>query len=314
MYLHVLLFLSWLLLPQPTLVISTTPNYTANVAAVTNSTFFIAKNGSCSLTCGSLTVPYPFGIGVGSGCSIDRGFDITCDNSSGPPKAFIGTGNVEILSISQNQVRIRSRVARACYNEAGALTKPLPAWVNLGDPGAYPYTISDVVNKFTVVGCDDYGWILGIFGGKNLISGCTSQCGNRKDVGDETGYCQTNIPKELTKYNITLRSFNNHTTGQLEEANKKQAVGAKVAERIAKHKEELDQVDSSAYQAGQKKAAKYYATGQGLDAAQVPRDALIRQIPEAPIPDVPISPSAEEEPTEESIEHVEDESKPPAAT
>ncbi|KAH7844517.1 hypothetical protein Vadar_028910 [Vaccinium darrowii] len=100
----------------------------------------------------------------------------------------------------------------------------------------------------------------------------------------------------------------------LEAIKKEQAVDAKVAETIAKHKEELDQVDSSAYQAGQNKAAKYYATGQGLDAAQVQRDVPIRQIPKAPIPDVPISPSAEEEPTEESTEHVEDESKPPAAT
>ncbi|KAH7842660.1 hypothetical protein Vadar_007793 [Vaccinium darrowii] len=123
-YLHVLLFLSWLLLPQPTLVISTTTTTAAAaVDAITNKTFFIAKPG-CQLECGKLTVPYPFGIGVGSNCSIARGFDINCNTSSDSPKAFISTGNVEVISISQTQVRVRNYVARACYNEAGDLTEP----------------------------------------------------------------------------------------------------------------------------------------------------------------------------------------------
>ncbi|KAH7842115.1 hypothetical protein Vadar_001611 [Vaccinium darrowii] len=63
---------------QPTLGISTT-NITAAATAdaITNTTFFVAKPG-CQLKCGSLTVPYLFGIGVGSSCSIDPEFDITC--------------------------------------------------------------------------------------------------------------------------------------------------------------------------------------------------------------------------------------------
>ncbi|KAH7844891.1 hypothetical protein Vadar_032716 [Vaccinium darrowii] len=214
MYLHVLLFLSWLLLPQPTLGITTTPNYTANAANITNSTFFIAKNGSCNLTCGSLTVPYPFGIGVGSGCSISPWFDINCSHSANPPKAFIGEG-VEVRSISQTEVRIRNYVARACYDNNGNEITSNGAWVALGNQSLNPYALSDVANKFTVVGCDDYAWILGTFGGKNLNSGCMSQCTERTDVSEETGYCQTDIPKGLATYNITLRSFNNHTTSQV---------------------------------------------------------------------------------------------------
>ncbi|KAH7844347.1 hypothetical protein Vadar_027061 [Vaccinium darrowii] len=117
MYLHVLLFLSWLLLPQPTLGINTTTTtITAAVDAITNKTFFIAKNRSCSLKCGNLTVPYPFGIGVGSGCSIRPEFDINCNTFSDPPKAFITTSDFEVLNISQNQVRVRNFVASACYD------------------------------------------------------------------------------------------------------------------------------------------------------------------------------------------------------
>ncbi|KAH7842209.1 hypothetical protein Vadar_002677 [Vaccinium darrowii] len=212
MYLHVLLFLSWLLLPQPTLGINTTTTtITTAVDAITNNTFFIAKNGSCSLTCGNLTIPYPFGIGVGSGCSIGSWFDITCDTSSDTPKAYIGMSNIEVLNISQNQVKVRNFVASACYDNNGNQTTNKPAWLKLGDPGVSPDTFSDVANKFTIVGCDDLALISETFGNKNLDSGCLSLCFNRSDVGDRTGYFQTDIPKGLTYYNISLLSVFNHT-------------------------------------------------------------------------------------------------------
>ncbi|KAH7843393.1 hypothetical protein Vadar_016049 [Vaccinium darrowii] len=230
MYLHVLLFLSCLLLPQPALGINTTATpITTAVDAITNSSFFIAKPG-CNHTCGSLTVPYPFGIGVESGCFIDPEFNITCDTSSGPPKAFLGTSTIEVLSISQNQVRIGNNVASACYDNNGSMTENAWASTSLGDPSVSAYTFSDVANKFTVVGCDDYAFIKWTFENNNLSRGCMVKI------------LFVHVEDEAIK--------------------KEQPVDAKVAETIAKRKEELDQVDSSAYQAGQNKTAKYYATGQ----------------------------------------------------
>ncbi|MFS8014394.1 hypothetical protein Hanom_Chr15g01343991 [Helianthus anomalus] len=35
-----------------------------------------------------LYVAYPFGIRVGSGCSIDESFDLTCNTTYDPPKLF----------------------------------------------------------------------------------------------------------------------------------------------------------------------------------------------------------------------------------
>ncbi|KAL0426227.1 UNVERIFIED_CONTAM: Wall-associated receptor kinase [Sesamum latifolium] len=57
----------------------------------------ITKPG-CQSKCGNLTVPYPFGIGLASGCSIDPAFDINCNTSYNPPKAF-SMGNLEVFSI-----------------------------------------------------------------------------------------------------------------------------------------------------------------------------------------------------------------------
>ncbi|KAK2993020.1 hypothetical protein RJ640_001583 [Escallonia rubra] len=46
--------------------------------------------------CENLTVPYPFGFGIGSGCSIDPWFDINCNTSFSPPKPFLNVGNMEV--------------------------------------------------------------------------------------------------------------------------------------------------------------------------------------------------------------------------
>ncbi|KAK4388828.1 Wall-associated receptor kinase-like 2 [Sesamum angolense] len=55
----------------------------------------IAKPG-CPSKCGDLSVPYPFGIGIRANCSINHSFDIKCNSSFDPPKAFLG--NLEELS------------------------------------------------------------------------------------------------------------------------------------------------------------------------------------------------------------------------
>ncbi|KAA8517765.1 hypothetical protein F0562_015230 [Nyssa sinensis] len=167
MMLHAfVLSLSWLLLTQATLEGNTT-----------SSTFMVTKPG-CQLQCGNLTVPYPFGIGLGSGCSIDSWFDINCNTSYNPPKPFLGS--IEVLDISETQLRIKNVVASKCYNQSGALTQDNNAWTDLVSS---PYTFSDTANKFTVVGCDDLALITGSKG-RNFSSGCVSLCSKSQDVLD----------------------------------------------------------------------------------------------------------------------------------
>lgn len=203
MYLHaLLLFLSCLLLlAQPTL-----GNVTANVLAVTNSTFFVAKPG-CQPTCGGVTVPYPFGIGAG--CYIDPYFEINCSTSSNPPKSYMGGSNFEVLSISQTQIRVRSDyVASACYDSSGDVTQDyeVDVWILMESP----FTVSGTDNKFTVVGCDALGLVWGFTeSGQNLTSGCVSTCSESTDLSTDgscsgIGCCQTAIPKGLKSFNTSL--------------------------------------------------------------------------------------------------------------
>ncbi|KAK4432266.1 Wall-associated receptor kinase [Sesamum alatum] len=170
----------------------------------------IAKPG-CQTRCANLTVPYPFGIGINSGCSINPLFDVNCDSSSTQPKPFITTTNHEIVDISDNQVRVKNSVAARCYTESGNITREDILDINLTST---PYSFS-TSNKVTVVGCDD----LSLFGstemGKNFTSGCFSVCVKNSDIIDGSctgiGCCQVPIPKGVKTLAAMLTSAFNHT-------------------------------------------------------------------------------------------------------
>ncbi|KAG5553993.1 hypothetical protein RHGRI_011758 [Rhododendron griersonianum] len=201
MYLHAfLLFLSCLLLAQPTLGtdMASTADFTANVAAITNDSFFIAKP-DCPLYCGDVTVPYPFGFK--SGCYINSFLELKCNYSSGRTKLLLG--KLEVSSISQTQVRVRNSVAVRCYNETGATNYTEPRRVNLVEGR----TFSATENKFTVVGCNVFALIKWRNEDRNFSTGCLSTCSRNGKVlpGNCTGIgcCQIDIPKGLKNFNAT---------------------------------------------------------------------------------------------------------------
>ncbi|KAL0344446.1 UNVERIFIED_CONTAM: Wall-associated receptor kinase-like 1 [Sesamum radiatum] len=169
-----------------------------------------AKPG-CQTKCANLTVPYPFGIGINSGCSISPLFDVNCDYSSTPPKPFIATTNHEIVDISHNQVRVKNSVAARCYAESGNVTRENMINMSLTST---PYSFS-TSNKVTVVGCDDFS-VFGSDVGKNFTSGCFSVCDKSGDITDGSctgiGCCQVAIPKGLKSLVAVLVSAFNHTS------------------------------------------------------------------------------------------------------
>ncbi|KAK4418906.1 Wall-associated receptor kinase [Sesamum alatum] len=138
----------------------------------------ITKPG-CQRKCGNLTVPYPFGIGIGSGCSIDPWFDINCNATFNPPKPFTSKGSLEVIEISDSQMRVKNLVAVSCYDQLGNLTTQNPR-LRISLP---PYFTFSDANKFTIVGCDDLALISGR-DGSNFTSGCVSLCSKREDLLD----------------------------------------------------------------------------------------------------------------------------------
>ncbi|KAK3006378.1 LOW QUALITY PROTEIN: hypothetical protein RJ639_016592 [Escallonia herrerae] len=184
--------------------VTSTDNTTATTTITKVKT--IAKPG-CQTRCGNLTVPYPFGIGLGSGCSIGEWFDISCNTSFYPPKPFLGS--IEIYGISDTQLRVHNAVAKKCYNRTGGLVHENTSWTDLGKT---PYSFSEA-NTFTVIGCDDFALIDGD-DQRNFTSGCVSLWSKAEDVLNGScsgiGCCQTSMPKGLNNYLTSLSSLKNH--------------------------------------------------------------------------------------------------------
>ncbi|KAK9059307.1 hypothetical protein SSX86_021926 [Deinandra increscens subsp. villosa] len=162
---------------------------------------------NCPTHCGNVTVPYPFGIGTDTGCSLDDSFNVTCDTSDeNNPKLFLRSSDIEVVSILDSELRILTRPAFRCYNQDGSPSTNVDWSIEIS-----PFTFSEK-NKFTVLGCDDYSLIIG----KNFSSGCLGLCTRYQREPDEghcsgSGCCQTSIPKGLDYYGVTVLSFQNHT-------------------------------------------------------------------------------------------------------
>ncbi|KAI3875688.1 hypothetical protein MKW92_030910 [Papaver armeniacum] len=182
-----------------------------------SSTFLQAKPG-CQTKCGNITIPFPFGIG--DGCFINpavvgghSGYDINCNTSYDPPKPFIRKGSLEILNISETEIRIRNdRIASLCYDESGS---PVPGatFRDLNLVGSV-FTISYTKNSFYGIGCDIMARIeWGSSGGRQPItstnSSCEPKCKSRENMMEgsctgTSGCCQTTFPKNLQNVSVEV--------------------------------------------------------------------------------------------------------------
>ncbi|KVI03315.1 EGF-like calcium-binding, partial [Cynara cardunculus var. scolymus] len=191
---------------------------TTNVTTTTNNNN-IAIPG-CPSKCGHLTVPYPFGIGSNSGCSLGPWYDITCNTSFNPPRAFLpailfsytGDNNfhqVEVVDISDEHVRVKNTVATKCYSQIGETIYQSSSGLVVAESC---FTLSEL-NKLIVVGCDDFSLVspVGAIEGKNFSYGCVTICSSVQDVLVGMGCCATSLPTGLTTYLANVRTLKNHT-------------------------------------------------------------------------------------------------------
>ncbi|KAK6161859.1 hypothetical protein DH2020_001700 [Rehmannia glutinosa] len=180
----------------------------------------ISKPG-CPNKCGNITVPYPFGIGVNASCSINPFFDINCNTSFDPPKAFL-TGvklengdTLEVLGIFDTKLRVRNQMSWACFDQQGDMTEYVEFSM---DMSMTPFSISSE-NKLTVVGCDDISLLSrGNDDWHDFISSCVGICLKPQDLSNGScsgiGCCQSSIPKGLQSIYGAIATLNQHAKVQ----------------------------------------------------------------------------------------------------
>ncbi|KFK28619.1 hypothetical protein AALP_AA7G023000 [Arabis alpina] len=156
---------------------------------------------SCNITCGGVSIPYPFGIG-GKDCYLNSWYEVVCKSPSGSDRnvPFLSRINKEVLNISfldtkpHGVVHIKGSVASlGCQGPEKSLLS-----FNVTGKGS-PYFITDE-NRLVAVGCGTKALITDT-GSETL--GCESSCENIKSNRQVTnsicdGYkcCQARLPLE----------------------------------------------------------------------------------------------------------------------
>ncbi|KVH84860.1 Concanavalin A-like lectin/glucanase, subgroup, partial [Cynara cardunculus var. scolymus] len=198
--------LMWVLLQMLSLFTASDTNFTSDTYTLINSTNLAKPN--CSSQCGDVIVPYPFGFGNNTNCSISPEFHIHCNTSLHPPKLSIYEDSyTSITHISDSTIRISNLVSSRCYLPNGTISNGFNISVNYID---LPYTLSGV-NKFRVIGCDDFAWLISGTESRDVLTGCAAICATPQDVVSDqcsgNGCCETSISRDINYFRTQVKSM-----------------------------------------------------------------------------------------------------------
>lgn len=165
----------------------------------------------CQEKCGNVSVPYPFGIGKPD-CAMDEHFFLNCSsNDGGAEPWFRSNMTARKISVPEGTVTVSIGTAYSCYDKSGNETRYFDQSMKLG-PG--PFTFSDTLNIFTVIGCDTAAQVTNeeFTYGVACLSLCTKYV-NMTDANacSGSGCCHTSIPMGLKSLDISSYSFFNHS-------------------------------------------------------------------------------------------------------
>ena len=134
----------------------------------------------CLEQCGNLSIPYPFGIG--RNCYMDPSFNISCNASTYPPKAYLSALNAEIYDLNLTQIRVNyPKLAFNCYNSSENQSLII-------DLSATQFTLS-TQNVLTAFGCDDMAVAYGKSNNASFVGGtCAASCSSN-DLDYNYGSC-----------------------------------------------------------------------------------------------------------------------------
>ncbi|XP_034681015.1 wall-associated receptor kinase-like 1 [Vitis riparia] len=170
-----------------------------------------AKPG-CQERCGDVDIPYPFGIGS-AGCYFDEWFEVTCNNSTDPPKPFLKGVNLEVLNVSlDGTIRVNNPVLLS-QNCSGKPSNDTQWW----EGG--PFSFSNTYTRFTAVGCSALVYIMQ---DDTVIGGCKTFCKKDATAAKKASCyglecCQTQVPPGLLSFTANLGTSSDGSADEQEQ-------------------------------------------------------------------------------------------------
>jgi hypothetical protein len=195
-----------------------------------------AKEG-CQSSCGSVDIPYPFGIGANC---FRPGFEILCDNSSGVYQPLLPgatsrydlgflnslletwfADQVHVLSLSvtpRAEIRVETKVAYECFNTDGTDDGNFAGALNVSANSTQGvYLISNTGNDLYVLGCNTFIYTGSGVPARNEESyygGCVAYCkdeaGPKDGACEGIGCCHVDLPPGLTDTSMELNQGWSH--------------------------------------------------------------------------------------------------------
>uniref|UniRef100_A0A453GVS6 Wall-associated receptor kinase galacturonan-binding domain-containing protein n=2 Tax=Aegilops tauschii subsp. strangulata TaxID=200361 RepID=A0A453GVS6_AEGTS len=185
----------------------------------------------CDITCGNMSVPYPFGMGPAR--CYWPGFNLTCNTGQQPAKLLLvlsdpdfgmdSNFHVTEISLRTNTVRILRTNAIMPISSGRSSTVFF-----FGNYSEAPYSLS-TGNEFILSGCNLYVMLIGD-DTEDVISGCASFCpsnisetffgtvlqrANRGRYCNGMGCCQANIPMSSNGLPTSLMVVNRNRDQEL---------------------------------------------------------------------------------------------------
>lgn len=141
---------------------------------VTSATRLCYARPGCNDTCGSVTIPFPFGIGVD--CALNKWYTINCVNSSTPYlSAAVARNKLEVVGVDLVNRTVTVNTPSISNCQYGRPVLNSSRQINsVALDRTTPFSFSGPRNKLVVEGC---GNAVIQYNG-TVLSGCSTICGN----------------------------------------------------------------------------------------------------------------------------------------
>lgn len=164
-----------------------------------------AERTNCPAKCGDVEIHYPFG--VGPGCSVDAGFEVTCNETTTPPSLQLGNIIIANITLEKAQMVVYTFLTYSCRvpgsnNTVDTQTNSMELSVST------PFLVSPSDNVFTSVGCNSLAQLVG-HSGTYYHTGCITTCASVNETADDGapcsghGCCEASIMPGLFLVNVS---------------------------------------------------------------------------------------------------------------
>ncbi|KAI4297158.1 hypothetical protein L6164_037059 [Bauhinia variegata] len=172
----------------------------------------VVANPGCDGTCGSVQIPFPFGMKEPN-CYADKWFQIECRNVSGNEEPFLKLINISVIniSISGSYVSVQNPIQRGNCRDQTEGKKV--------DLRGSPFVYSQTENTFYAFGCNSFAFLNS---NGSEVGGCVSICDKNDgvfsfsisvDTCNGRKCCTASLPNYLTEFNTTFEVLKEERSG-----------------------------------------------------------------------------------------------------